>query len=52
MSQSNESFELSWLSELLNIPFSKAADLGVDKCVELAKVSTNNNPFDLAYNAK
>lgn len=46
----NDSMELSWLSELLNIPFSKAVDLGIDKCTELLRVSANNNPFDLAYN--
>ena len=41
--------ELSWLAEILNIPFSKAAEIGIDECTRLAKVSVTDNPFDIAY---
>ena len=41
--------ELSWLAEILNIPFSKAAEIGIDECTKLAKVSVTDNPFDIAY---
>lgn len=49
MLQSSENMELSWLANLLNISFSKAVELGIDKCLDLARVSTKDNPFDLAY---
>lgn len=46
---SSENMELSWLANLLNISFSKAVELGIDKCLDLARVSTKDNPFNLAY---